>query len=108
MNGDTIEHIVRFLEKEEDTLPPRVSNGMLLIAIREERQARLRETREITKGMESVLSVLNGEKADGSDGLIHQVKQLRQFKTILTWTVSAITLSFLGGFGLYLFELVLN
>lgn len=108
MNGDTIEHIVRFLEKEEDQLPPRVSNGMLLIAIREERQARIRETREITGGMDSMLKVLNGEKADGSDGLIHQVKQLRQFKTILTWMVSAITLSFLGGFGLYLFELVLN
>lgn len=106
MNGDTIDHIVRFLEKEEDQLPSRVSNGMLLIAIREERQARLRETREIAKGMQSVLKVLNGEKADGSDGLIHQVEQLRQFKSILSWMISAIILSFLGGFGLYLFELM--
>lgn len=107
MNGDTIDHIVRFLEKEEDQLPARVSNGMLLIAIREERQARMRETKEIIKGMNTVVKVLNGERADGADGLIFQVKQLRQFNKILTWTISAITLSFLGGFGLYLFELLL-
>jgi hypothetical protein len=106
MNGDTIDQIVRFLEREEDRLPERVSNGMLLIAIREERQARKRDIREILNALEPVTKVLNGEKADGSDGLIQQVKQLRLFKAVLVWSVSAITLSFLGGLGLYLFEWV--
>ena len=104
MNGDTIDHIVRFLEQEEDQLPDRVSNGMLLIAIREERQARKRDIGEILKTLEPMIKVLKGEKADGSDGLIQQVKQLRLFRAALVWSVSAITLSFLGGLGLYLFD----
>lgn len=106
MNGDTIDNIVRFLEQDDEQIPSRVSNSMLLIAIREERQARKREIEAIVKSLKPVLKALNGEKSDGSDGLIQQVKQLRQFKTALVWSVSAIMLSFLGGLGLYLFEWV--
>jgi hypothetical protein len=106
MNGDTIDHIVRFLEQEDDQLPSRISNRMLLIAIREERQERKREIGEVLKALDPVIKVLNGEKPDGSDGLIQQVKQLRQFKAALAWAASAITLAFMGGLGLYLFEWV--
>jgi hypothetical protein len=106
MNGDTIDHIVRFLEQEEDSLPSRVSNGMLLIAIREERQARKREIGEVLSSLKPVLRALNGQKPDGSDGLIQQVKALRHFKAALLWAVSAVVLAFLGGLGVYIFEWV--
>ena len=106
MNGDTIDHIVRFLEQEEDHLPGRVSNAMLLIAIREERAARQREVAEVLAALKPVLRALNGEKTDGSDGLIQQVKDLRQFRSALVWGFSAVALAFLGGLGVYLFEWV--
>jgi hypothetical protein len=104
MSSDTIDYIVRFLEQEEEQLPARVSNGMLLIAIREERQARQREIAEIVRGIAPIIKVLDGEKPDRSDGLVAQVKQLRQFKAVMLWLVSAVTVSFLGGIGMYLFE----
>ena len=104
MSSDTIDYIVRFLEQEEAQLPARVTNGMLLIAIREERQARKRDIAEVVKGIAPVIKVLDGEKPDRSDGLVAQVKQLRQFRSVLLWLVTAVTVSFLGGIGMYLFE----
>ncbi|MEN8242173.1 MAG: hypothetical protein ABFS17_09655 [Chloroflexota bacterium] len=104
MSSAMIDDIVRFLEQQEEQLPPRVTNGMLLIAIREERQARQREIGELVKGLAPIVKVLDGEKPDRSDGLVAQVKQLRQFRSILLWLVTAVTVSFLGGMGMYLFE----
>ncbi len=105
MNGDTIEHLVRFMERTDDRLPSRVSNGMILLAIREERDARKRENQEVLKRVEALAQVLEGKEADGSDGLIQQIGQLRVFKNALVWVFSAVALAFLGGLGMYLFRL---
>ena len=59
---DTIDRIARFLEREETRLPERVTNHMILIALREERDARRREMR----GLEKKLDVI--ERAAGRPG----------------------------------------
>ena len=57
MNGNTVEHIVRFLEREEEVLPARVTNGMILIAVR-----------EVKDEVKEVREALYGAKLDGADG----------------------------------------
>ena len=89
MNGDGVEHIVRFLERQEERLPVRVSNGMILIA--------LREVRDEVMG---VKRVLHGEKPDSSDGLVQRLEAAR---ALALWLLSPVVLAFLGALGALLF-----
>lgn len=93
MNGEAVEYIVRFLERQEEKLPPRVNNGMILIA--------LREVRDEIKG---VRQVLHGQKADGSDGLIQRLQRLEAARALLLWLLSPVLLAFLGGLGALLLK----
>ena len=95
MNGNTVEHIVRFLEREEEALPARVTNGMILIAVR-----------EVKDEVKEVKEALYGAKLDGADGLIDRVERLETFRTVVLWLVSPVVLAFLGGLGGFLFSVV--
>ena len=92
MNGDGVEHIVRFLERQEERLPVRVSNGMILIA--------LREVRDEVMG---VKRVLHGEKPDSSDGLVQRLQRLEAARALALWLLSPVVLAFLGALGALLF-----
>jgi hypothetical protein len=58
MNGDTIERIARFLEREDARPPERVSNQMILIALREERDDRRRELGALHQRVEALAVVV--------------------------------------------------
>ena len=104
MNGDTIDRITRFLEGEQEGLPSRVSNGMILIAIKEERDSRKEEMKEVLDKVNKLIIILNGKEPDGSDGLIHRVEGVERFRNLAGWVLSSIALAFLGGLGMYIFN----
>lgn len=108
MNGDVIDHIVRFMEREEDQLPARVTNGMILMALREEREERKREIKEVVRRVETINYLLNGKEPDGSDGLTRRVAAVERFKNLVVWALSTIALAFLGGVGMALLNGMLN
>jgi hypothetical protein len=62
MNGDTIDRIARFLERDESRLPDKVSNSMILIALREERDARKREFGEVLEKVDELVTILKGRR----------------------------------------------
>ena len=96
MKEDTFERISKFLEGDED-LPERVSNQMILIAIRDVRD----EVKEVNK-------ILFGNQLDGLDGLVQRVNQLEKALKMFLWLVSPIILAGLGALGAYLLETILN
>lgn len=108
MSEDMFDQITRFMEREEDHLPDRVSNGMILLALREEREARRREAGELVENVETLLGLLKGTKPDGSDGLVHQVAAFDRFRKGVLWAFSAVALAFLGGLGMWVFNLVFS
>ena len=108
MNGDTIDRIARFLERSEDELPEGVSNGMILIALREERDARRREIGTVLEQVELLVEVLHGKEGDRQDGLVQQIAELERFRKLVVWAFSAVVLAFLGGLGMYLFGWVVR
>ncbi len=93
MTEDVVDHIVKFLEREEEVLPPRVTNGMILIALREVRDD-VRKTSDI----------LEGQRPDGQDGLIYRVESNEKFRSLLFWIFSPIMMAFLGGLGAFIFK----
>ena len=108
MNGDTIDRITRFLEGEQEGLPARVSNGMILIAIKEERDSRKAEMKEVQNKVDKLILILNGKEPDGSDGLIHRVEGVERFRNLARWVLTTIAVAFLGGLGMYVFRLVVG
>lgn len=108
MNGDTIERIARFLEREEDQLPERVSNSMILIALREERDARQRQLEEVLEEVRKAVEVLYGKEGSGMGGLVQRIANLERLRNLLVWAISAVVLAFLGGLGMYLFSWVMR
>ena len=108
MNGDTIDRIARFLERAEDELPERVSNGMILIALREERDARQRETGAVLEQVSLLVEILHGRDGDPRKGLVQQMAELERFRKLVVWALSAVVLAFLGGLGMYLFGWVVR
>lgn len=97
MNGDVVENIARFLEGQEEKLPPKVTNGMILVALR-----------EVCSQVRCIQQVLHGERSDGSDGLINRIEKLEALRGLLLWLVTPVVLAFLGGLGAYLVDHVLN
>ncbi len=97
MNGDTVENIARFLEGQEDKLPPRVTNGMILVALR-----------EVCDQLKCMREVLHGERSDGADGLINRLEKLEATRGLLLWLVTPVVLAFLGGLGAFLVDRLLN
>lgn len=108
MNGDTIDRIARFLERAEDDLPERVSNGMILVALREERDARRREIGTVLEQVELLVEILHGKRGDSREGLMQQIAELERFRRLVVWAFSAVVLAFLGGLGMYLFSWVVR
>jgi hypothetical protein len=108
MNGDTIDRIARFLERAEDDLPERVSNGMILVALREERDARRREIGTVLEQAELLVEILHGKRGDSREGLMQQIAELERFRKLVVWAFSAVVLAFLGGLGMYLFSWVVR
>ncbi len=106
MNGDTIDWIARFLEREEPKVPERVSNTMILLALREERDTRKREVSEVLQKVNELLVILNGKEGRHTEGMLYRLAQLTQFRNALTWAFSAVAVAFLGGLGMYLFNLL--
>jgi len=96
MKEDTIERITKFLEGEED-LPERVSNQMILIAVRDVRDE-----------VKQVNMILFGNQLDGLDGLVQRVNQLEKALKLFLWLISPIILAGLGGLGAYLFGQLFN
>ena len=108
MNGDTIDRIARFLEGVEEKIPERVSNSMILIALREERDARQREIGEVLDQLRLVVEILHGKPGDRQGGLVQQMSEFERFRSLAVWAVSAVLLAFLGGLGMYLFSWVVR
>lgn len=108
MNGDTIDRIARFLERAEDDLPERVSNGMILVALREERDARRREIGTVLEQVKLLVEILHGKRGDSREGLMQQIAELERFRKLVVWAFSAVVLAFLGGLGMYLFSWVVR
>ncbi|MEJ2759844.1 MAG: hypothetical protein P8046_15310 [Anaerolineales bacterium] len=106
MNGDTIDWIARFLEREEPKVPERVSNTMILLALREERDARKREISEVLQKVNELLVVLNGKEGRPTEGMLYRLTQLSHFRDVMVRALSAVVLAFLGGLGMYLFNLL--
>lgn len=106
LNGDTIDWIARFLEREESKVPQRVSNTMILLALREERDARKREISEVLQKVNELLVILNGKEGHPTEGMLYRLEQLTQFRNALVWAFSAVVVAFLGGLGMYLFNLL--
>ena len=104
MNGDTIERIARFLERQDEALPERVSNGMILIALREERDARQHQIGEVLEQVGLALEVLYGRQGERGGGLVQRMASLERLRNLLLWAVRAVVLAFLGGLGMYLFS----
>lgn len=96
MNEDTIERITKFLEGDED-LPDRVSNQMILIAIRDVRDE-----------VKQVNLILFGNQLNGLDGLVQRVNQLEKALNVFLWLVAPVALAILGGFGAYLSGKIIN
>lgn len=89
MTEDTAERILRFMERQEDRLPPRVSNGMLLLALR-----------EIRDDVQNIQTVLHGTTPDHANGLAARVQRLEIFRKLVVWLSAAITTAlFTGWFG---------
>lgn len=108
MNGDTIDWIARFLEREEDQVHERVSNAMILIALRDERDARKRDVGEVLKNVSELLVLLKGREGSHTEGIVYRLAQLTRFRDAILWTLSAVVVAFLGGLGMYLFNLVVR
>ncbi len=85
MTEDTAERILRFMERQEDTLPPRVSNGMLLLALR-----------EVRDDVQRVQIVLHGTSPDHADGLAARVQRLELFRKLVVWLGAAVGMALLG------------
>jgi len=105
MSGDTLERIIRFMEREEISLPERVSNHMILFALREERDDRRREISALARKLDGVIALLEGEPPARA-GLAETVARLERFRKALAVAVSAIMLAFLGGLGTWLLGLL--
>ena len=92
LTEETVEHIARFLQGEED-VPTRVSNAMLLVAIR----ALSQEVAEIRLGV-------YGPPGDAPGGLVGRVARLERAARLALWALSPVALAFLGAVGGWLFE----
>ena len=105
---DTIERIARFLEREDTRLPERITNHMILIAIREERDARRRQIGGLTAKVGVLLELLKGPPGTTEEGLADRVARFDRFRKTVVWVLSAISLAFLGGLGSWLLGLLVN
>lgn len=105
---DTVDRIARFLEREDTRLPERITNHMILIALREERDARRREISGLSGKVDAIVELLEGPSGRMEAGLSARVAQLDRFRTVVLWVLSAVTLAFLGGAGSWLLELLIN
>ncbi|MFN2145072.1 MAG: hypothetical protein ACK2T7_06945 [Anaerolineales bacterium] len=105
---DTIDRIARFLEREETRLPERVTNHMILIALREERDARRREMGGVEKKLDALIRLISGPAGSSEEGLAAQVARLERFRKAALWVLSAISLAFLGGLGSWLLGIFIN
>jgi len=105
---DTIDRIARFLECEEPRLPERVTNHMILIALREERDVRRREISGLGKKLDTLIELLEGSAGTAEAGLVGKVARLERFRKAAVWILSAIPLAFLGGLGSWLLGLLVN
>ncbi|MBN2045435.1 MAG: hypothetical protein JW757_10480 [Anaerolineales bacterium] len=105
---DSIERIARFLEREDTRLPDRVTNHMILIAIREERDARQRQISRLVEKVESLAALLEGPSGSRGEGLAARVARLDRFRKAVVWVLSAISLAFLGSIGSWLLGLLVN
>lgn len=108
MNGDTIERIARFLEREENRLPERVTNHMILFALREERDARRREIGALGRKVDALVDLLQGADSSRGEGLAAQVARIERFRKAVGWVASAVVLAFLGGVGTWLLGILIN
>ena len=107
MNGDTLERIIRFMEREEDSLPERVSNHMILFALREERDDRRAAVAALKGKLDAVSTLLEGDPP-AREGLTETVARLERFRKGLAVAVSAVALAFLGGLGTWLLGLLIH
>jgi hypothetical protein len=100
----TVEQITKFLERDQEVLPSRVTNGMILLAIREERDARQQENAEIIGKVTEIEQVLHGKQSDRSDGVLNRIGDVEVFQKTLLWLISPVVLAFLSGIGVVLFN----
>ena len=70
------------------------------------RDARKREFGKVLEKVEELVTILKGREGYPTEGLLHQMVQFARFRDVVVWVVSAVLLAFLGGLGMYLFNLI--
>ena len=105
---DTVDRITRFLEREDARLPERITNHMILIALRDERDTRRREISSLGQKVDTLIGLIEGPAGKTGAGLAARVAHLDRFRKAVVWVLSAISLAFLGGVGSWLLGLLVN
>ena len=102
MSEETSERLMRYLEGDEG-LPQRVTNAMLLIALRAERDARRREGQAVRELLAEHTRLLLGSPPEEGAGLLGSVARLERLVTAGRWLLLPVASAFLGALGAWLF-----
>lgn len=98
MTEETFQALLAFLETGT-TLPRRVTNAMLLMALRLEREGRQRNdatTAAILAGHERMLV---GQPPEAGRGLLGRVARLERVSRMAQWVILPVASAFLGALG---------
>lgn len=87
-NGDHIEYVIRYMERDSDELPDKVDNLMVLMALRMINDTIKKHTR-----------LLSGDDPDGNGGIVKRLDRLERIVAIAAWMLSPFALAVLGALG---------
>lgn len=104
LTQDTIDQLIAYFNGDGH-LPPRVTNAMLLFAIREERHAREQNHAALSALVAANQNVLNGKEDELEGGLRYRVLRLEKLFSGVRWLLWPLASAFLGAIGGYVFEL---
>lgn len=100
------DQILAYLERGEK-LPTRVSNAMLLLALRAERAARRREQAEVRARLDALTELLQGPPRQPG-GLLRRVETLERAARAAHAVLWPLALAFLGAAGGWLFGVLVE
>jgi hypothetical protein len=98
--------LLAFLERGEK-LPPRVTNAMLLLALRAERQARQADVESLRARLDVLVRLMQGLPGRPG-GLLQRVEALERTARWAGAVLWPAALAFLGAAGAWLFALLVN
>lgn len=103
--------LLAFLERGEK-LPPRVTNAMLLLALRAERQARQADVESLRARLDAIVHLLQGRPggvaSQTQPGLLKRVEALERTARWAGAVLWPAALAFLGAAGAWLFGVLVR